>query len=238
MDNVNKQTVGQRIKNIRLSRGNTLEEFGKEFNTSKVTVYNWEIGRNLPNKENLKAIADLAGITVEELLHGEKQESTGPKNDKKKLYDRLESRINDGKKDIAQDKYKDLPSSIQSEYYKDIEDCIKIYRSYQKLIEKPQYAFYIYEGRLYLMTAVNDLKSDDYKLSMGVFETIQVEAFDESTGQKHLVLEEPITSSEQVVRIIKENWRPDRDIMFTWIKTLIPWALCNDIDRKQILEYN
>lgn len=61
-------TLGRTIKRIRLSKGMTLEEFGKLFNTSKVTVYNWEIDRNKPNKENLKLIADIAGVSVEELL--------------------------------------------------------------------------------------------------------------------------------------------------------------------------
>lgn len=69
-----KKEVGQRIKNIRLENGDTLEEFGKRFNTSKVTVFNWEKGRNLPNKSNLKEIADLGNISIEELLHGNENE--------------------------------------------------------------------------------------------------------------------------------------------------------------------
>lgn len=60
--------IGRKIKNIRLSLGLTMEEFGKNFHTSKGTVNNWEKGRNLPNKENLKAISDLGNITVESLL--------------------------------------------------------------------------------------------------------------------------------------------------------------------------
>lgn len=61
-------SVGEEIKRIRLSRGETMEIFGERFGTSKGTVNNWEKGRNMPNKENLKAIADLGNITVEELL--------------------------------------------------------------------------------------------------------------------------------------------------------------------------
>ena len=60
--------LGQRIKEIRINLGETMEEFGKRFNTSKGTVNNWEKGRNLPNKANLKSIADLADISVDELL--------------------------------------------------------------------------------------------------------------------------------------------------------------------------
>ena len=67
---INKPRVGVRIKDIRLEKGMSMEEFGKRFNTSKATVNNWEKGRNLPNKENLKIIADLAGMTVQQLLEG------------------------------------------------------------------------------------------------------------------------------------------------------------------------
>lgn len=62
--------LGNRIKKIRLSRGMTMEKFGEELNTSKGTVNNWEKGRNKPNKENLKKIAELGGLSVDELLHG------------------------------------------------------------------------------------------------------------------------------------------------------------------------
>lgn len=62
------KTTGERIKDIRLVLGETLEEFGERFNTSKVTVFNWEKGRNLPNKTNLKIIAGLGGISVKDLI--------------------------------------------------------------------------------------------------------------------------------------------------------------------------
>lgn len=64
----NNSYLGQKIKQIRKEKGLTMEEFGKRFNTSKGAVNNWEKGRNLPNKANLKSIADLAEITVDELL--------------------------------------------------------------------------------------------------------------------------------------------------------------------------
>jgi transcriptional regulator with XRE-family HTH domain len=74
----NKIEVGKRIKQIRLSKGDTLESFGiriaKVLNTSsdeapsKSNVLKWETGFALPNKLRLKAIADIANITVEELL--------------------------------------------------------------------------------------------------------------------------------------------------------------------------
>lgn len=52
--------LGEQIKVIRVSLGETMEQFGQRFNTSKGTVNNWEKGRNAPNKANLKKIADLS----------------------------------------------------------------------------------------------------------------------------------------------------------------------------------
>lgn len=55
---------------MRLELGETLEQFGARFKTSKTTVFNWENGRNLPNKNNLKLIAELGNMTVKELVNG------------------------------------------------------------------------------------------------------------------------------------------------------------------------
>jgi len=45
-----------------------MEEFGKALNTSKGAVNNWEKGRNLPNNERMKKIAELGGVTIDELM--------------------------------------------------------------------------------------------------------------------------------------------------------------------------
>lgn len=70
---IDKTLVGQKIKDIRLSKGMTLEEFGALFNTSASIVYRWEIGLSLPNPKRLKAIADFAKIPTLELTGGIEQ---------------------------------------------------------------------------------------------------------------------------------------------------------------------
>ncbi|MBF6625733.1 helix-turn-helix transcriptional regulator [Aerococcaceae bacterium zg-BR9] len=65
-----KKQVGQRIKSIRLSKGMTLEEFGKLFDASKSIASRWEKGVSLPNPERLKQIAKIGDVTVDELLYG------------------------------------------------------------------------------------------------------------------------------------------------------------------------
>lgn len=67
---VDKKAVGNRIKNIRISKGYTLEAFGKLFGAKKGNVQQWEKGRSLPNKERLTTISKIADMTVNELLYG------------------------------------------------------------------------------------------------------------------------------------------------------------------------
>ena len=63
--------MGRSIKNIRITNGLTMEELGARLKTSKASVNNWEKGVNLPNKQRLKKIAELGGISVDELLYGD-----------------------------------------------------------------------------------------------------------------------------------------------------------------------
>lgn len=73
---LNKKEVANRIKNIRLGLGLTMEKFGKRLDTSKGAVNNWEKEKSLPNNERLKIIAELGNVTVDELLYGNQQEYT------------------------------------------------------------------------------------------------------------------------------------------------------------------
>lgn len=64
------KVLGDKIKSIRLNRGETLEEFGKRFNppANRGLVSGWENGRYAPNPKRLKEIAELGNMAVEELL--------------------------------------------------------------------------------------------------------------------------------------------------------------------------
>lgn len=67
---IDKKAVGKRIKRIRITKGYTLESFGKLFGASKSNIQKWETGFTLPNKERLSTIAKIADMTVNELLYG------------------------------------------------------------------------------------------------------------------------------------------------------------------------
>ena len=68
--------LGQRIKSIRLGDNKSnkkykQKEFAEMINATVQALSNWENGRNKPNDFRLQAIADFAGISVNELLYGE-----------------------------------------------------------------------------------------------------------------------------------------------------------------------
>ena len=67
---IDKKAVGQRIKEIRLKKGMTLEEFGGLFNAGKGLVSRWENGLSTPTPDRLKQIAKVGDRTLEELLYG------------------------------------------------------------------------------------------------------------------------------------------------------------------------
>lgn len=62
--------LGLKIKNIRAELGDDQKEFSQKIKSTVSALSNWENGRNKPNDIMLKRIADLGGITVDELLYG------------------------------------------------------------------------------------------------------------------------------------------------------------------------
>lgn len=77
MDSEQKKEVGKRIKDIRLARGETAEEFGKHFDpiANRGLVSGWENGRYLPSPERLEVISKLGRISVKYLIEGSSLES-------------------------------------------------------------------------------------------------------------------------------------------------------------------
>lgn len=82
---INKKAVGARIKQIRMNKGYTLEQFGKDpdINAERSNVSKWERGATLPNKARLEVIAKKGNMTVNELLYGNIEK------DVEELYQRL-----------------------------------------------------------------------------------------------------------------------------------------------------
>lgn len=73
--------LGQRIKSIRLRLGKNQSEFGEMFDppAPKGAVSRWEHGGG-PNKQRLKKIAELGGVSVEYLINGDYSSDAEIKN--------------------------------------------------------------------------------------------------------------------------------------------------------------
>ena len=64
------QMLNERIKNLRLAKGLTLQQVGEVFGISAASVASWEKGKNQPDSRKLSKIAEVLGSTVEFLLNG------------------------------------------------------------------------------------------------------------------------------------------------------------------------
>ena len=65
--------IAVNIKRLRLQKGITQEAFAKSVNVSRQAISSWETGRTQPDIEMLGVLADSFGISIEELIYGEKR---------------------------------------------------------------------------------------------------------------------------------------------------------------------
>jgi transcriptional regulator with XRE-family HTH domain len=62
--------LNERLKNLRLAKGLTLQQVGDVFGISAASVASWEKGKNQPDSRKLSKIAEVLGSSVEFLLNG------------------------------------------------------------------------------------------------------------------------------------------------------------------------
>ena len=65
---INMQATGQRIRELRLAKHFTVEQFGEIFSVSPQAVCKWQRGDALPGIENLLLLCDIYQIHVEDLI--------------------------------------------------------------------------------------------------------------------------------------------------------------------------
>ena len=67
------QMLNERLKNLRLAKGLTLQQVGDVFGISRASVSSWESGTNQPDPRKLEKLADLFGASVNYLVTGQNQ---------------------------------------------------------------------------------------------------------------------------------------------------------------------
>lgn len=70
MDNIK---IGKLIAECRREKGLTQKQLADELNLSNKTISKWESGSGSPDISNLSEVAKVLGITVDELLNGERK---------------------------------------------------------------------------------------------------------------------------------------------------------------------
>jgi len=75
--------LNERLKNLRLAKGLTLQQVGDFFGISRASVASWESGTNQPDPRKLEKLAEILDTTVEYLVTGQSRspsELIGPHN--------------------------------------------------------------------------------------------------------------------------------------------------------------
>lgn len=72
-----KKTIGQFIAVLRKSNGLTQKDLAEELNVSDKTISHWERDESAPDLSLIPVIADLFGVTSDEILRGERRPAVG-----------------------------------------------------------------------------------------------------------------------------------------------------------------
>ena len=64
--------VGRNLKKFRCNKRLTQDELAERISVSRKTVSSWETGRTEPDIASLQLLADVLGVTIEELIYGKR----------------------------------------------------------------------------------------------------------------------------------------------------------------------
>ena len=75
-----KITIGKRIKELRTKVGMTREQLANEVGVTYQAVSKWENEISAPDIQSLSIIAEILGVTIDELLNGKEENNEDEKN--------------------------------------------------------------------------------------------------------------------------------------------------------------
>ena len=71
------ESFGERLKTLRKKAGLTQEELADRSGFSIATIRRWEWGERIPRVDDIKKIARALGVSVDDLLHENRTQSSG-----------------------------------------------------------------------------------------------------------------------------------------------------------------
>lgn len=120
-------TIGERIRELRLSKGFTQKQLGEKCNMADSAIRRYELGKGNPTEKTLIRIADALGVKVWELIPRTYSESLDSGNEKE-YWSQVRERLKTGTTHPEFEELKiryDLKNQILKEWQNEIEEFLK-----------------------------------------------------------------------------------------------------------------
>ncbi|MDO4926072.1 MAG: helix-turn-helix transcriptional regulator [Turicibacter sp.] len=65
--------LGEKLRKLRIARKLSQEQLADELRVSRQAISNWELGESTPDTENLVALSDYFGVSIDYLLKNQKE---------------------------------------------------------------------------------------------------------------------------------------------------------------------
>lgn len=108
----------ERIRNLRLAKGLTMDELANEIGVTKSRVNMWENAGSVPKEDVLIKLSRFFGVSVDYLLGNDDMEGKEPENIKLEVLQRGLEKLDDQKLDKA----KNVLSAVFDDLFENEED--------------------------------------------------------------------------------------------------------------------
>lgn len=240
---IDKKILGNKIKEIRVNKRMTLEAFanavrektGNAQRTGKSLVSKWERGENIPNDITLKAIADLAGISVDDLLGN--NEYLNGKDDLLLILDRdlgfakarlksLEDKVNNGTTD-------DLSKADNLTFIHYTKKTIDyLTNCIENIINDKGFELYFYNSSgefiAYILNphCIYDLTVDDIHIENESVPWNQALIYSATDNNNSKAID--INNKLDILDVIKSNYDVNTEISFGYLDDDLEWHSYNE----------
>lgn len=92
---MNQEKIGAFLKQLRIDSARTQEQLAEQLGVNHRTVSRWETGRTMPDFTLLIELGRLYGVTVDELLEGERKAVTASEKEEKAVEKEMVEKIAD-----------------------------------------------------------------------------------------------------------------------------------------------
>ncbi|MDO4679667.1 MAG: helix-turn-helix transcriptional regulator [Aerococcus sp.] len=172
--NEENKELGARIRTIRKNYGLSQKELADRLGVGVSAVSNWEKGRNQPSNENLKKIAEMGNVKVENLIKKDKSTNVFvPIYNTNTIVMQLQAA-----KQVYNDtimKYGKIDQKINIL----MKNSIKQADIIKGIVTNPAHKFYIFQNVFYIATySVDNINPEDIAFDLSDYSGIEVTSYE------------------------------------------------------------